>query len=145
MNVPEMHALADFLETLPHLEPSGPHRHAFDLATYLDWHAASDDPPGPACRSIGCIAGSYYVLRQSSGPGAQPPTSLDVSDWAANGLGLTPDETYILFTPEIDWLNGSYRNVTPAQAARVIRQAVSQHQRFGTFDDSIWDCLQAPA
>ena len=58
MNVPEIHAFADFVETLPHLT-SRTGGHAFDLAPFFQEHAV--------CRTVGCFAGPYYVLRRKPG------------------------------------------------------------------------------
>ena len=143
MNTTQARHLADYLETLATYHPdftcSQNPNHIFYMANFL----TAIDPPRN-CATIGCIAGSCWVMNGSPTLPSQSlrrhPDNDDINTYAANSLGLTDEQANMLFTPSATWLpEGGYQAITSSIAAKILREAISQYEKHGDFDTSIWD------
>ena len=118
MNIERMRALADHVEQLPHVwsirrtpattyDP-GERVAAFNQAAWLD---------ESVCGTAGCIAGCAVTLW----PPATTYKYEQIEELAASALGLHPLEAGDLFCPRVIDTPGTLRDVTPQEAAAVLR------------------------
>ena len=143
MNAAEAHHLADYLETLDTYHPDISYGenpdHTFYMANFLK---VMD--PDRSCATIGCIAGSGWVMNgRPKLPGQRNerhPDNDQIKTYAANSLSLTDKQADTLFIPNVDWLpEDGYEAITSSIAAKILREAASQYKKHGDFDTSIWD------
>ena len=142
MNYERMEEIAALIEQAPTVEEyeaaSAVHTKlpdAFEMSLVFtdNWTLPSGN-----CLTVGCIAGWI-------GAHFEPDTFIHLTGWqqmqhARRILDLLSEEADILFTlTGVDVEFMTLYDVTSADAAQAIRNAVAQHKEMGTFTARIWD------
>ena len=140
MNVERMSQLANLLDGMVHDDglatpKETPRR--FHLNYYIE---------RSECGTRCCIAGLTALTFAPMETAVLPqncegdPTAESVRTLAARLLGLTENEARDLFVPRASFIGTytDYKNVTPQQAAAVVRRAIREYARTGTFGVNVW-------